>query len=67
LEGNKSLSTGVYTKEGKTSNYTPLLLEFTASREGYHQLSVKLTNETQIPARAFIKVEYEAPVESEKF
>jgi len=66
-QGNKSLSASVHTKEGKTSNYTPLFLEFKTSREGYHQLSAKLITETQTPTRAFIKVEYEAPAESEKF
>ena len=66
-QGNKSRSDGIKTKAGETSNHTPLVMEFNASREGYHQLSAKLANGQRGPTRAYIKVEYEAPAESDKF
>jgi alpha-amylase len=66
-QGNKSHSSGVNTIEGHTSNDTSIVLEFDASREGYHQLCARLTDAAQEPTRAYIKVEYEAPAESIKF
>ena len=52
---------------GAASNTTPLTLEFTAEREGYHQLSARLAAADAAPTRAYVKVEYEAPAKSEKF
>lgn len=43
------------------------MLEFTADREGYHQISARLTEAAETPTRAFVKVEYQAPKESDKF
>jgi hypothetical protein len=38
-----------------------------AECEGYHLLAALLTNAAQAPTRAYVKIEYEAPRESEKF
>jgi alpha-amylase len=66
-QGGRSLVSGVRTKKGKTSNHEPLVLEFDAGREGYHQLSARLTDEAQESTRAYLKVDYEAPAKSDKF
>lgn len=66
-QGKKSWSDGVQRQSGSTSNDSPLVLEFVAEREGYHQISAKLRHRTLAPTRAYLKVEYQAPAESEKF
>lgn len=66
-QGQKSRGDGLVTAEGRTSWDTPLILEFIARREGYHQVAAKLADGGQGATRAYIKVEYEAPAESEKF
>jgi alpha-amylase len=65
--GTKSATSGQHEASGSTSNTAPLTLEFTAEREGYHQLRARLTEANAAPTRAYVKVEYEAPAESEKF
>ena len=65
--GDKSTTSGQNDASGPASNTTPLILEFTAEREGYHQLSARLADADAAPTRAYVKVEYEAPAESEKF
>ena len=50
-----------------TAPLPPLTLEFTAAREGYHQLTARLAEADEVPTRAYVKVEYEAPAESDKF
>jgi alpha-amylase len=65
--GAKSATSGHHDARGAASNTTPLTLEFTAEREGYHQLSARLAAADAAPTRAYVKVEYEAPAESEKF
>ncbi len=66
LDGEKRNIEGYY-KAGQSSHDIPLYHEFETEREGYHQLSAKITDATQAPTRAFIKVEYEAPALSDKF
>ena len=65
--GDKSTTSGQNDASGPASNTTPLILEFTAEREGYHQLSARLADADAAPTRAYVKVEYEAPAESERF
>jgi alpha-amylase len=65
--GAKSNEHGHYEKNATASNSTPVYLEVTAEREGYHQLSARIIDTTQSPTRAYLKVEYEAPATSEKF
>lgn len=64
--GAKSNFEGYY-KAGQTSSDSPLYFEFETDREGYHQLSVKVTEESQSPTRAYLKVDYEAPAISDKY
>ena len=66
LDGEKRNSEGYY-KAGKSSRDIPLYYEFETEREGYHQLSAKITDSAQAPTRAYLKVEYEAPAVSDKF
>jgi alpha-amylase len=65
--GAKSASSGRHDARGAASDTTPLTLEFTAEREGYHQLSARLAAAAAAPTRAYVKVEYEAPAASDKF
>jgi alpha-amylase len=65
--GAKSQQHGLFTITGSASSLTPLSLQFTADREGYHQLSARIADLNQSPTRAYIKVEYEAPAVSDKF
>jgi alpha-amylase len=65
--GAKSTTSGQHDASGPTSNTTPLTLQFTAAREGYHQLSARLTEADETPTRAYVKAEYEAPAASDKF
>ncbi|QGJ71544.1 Cytoplasmic alpha-amylase [Planctomycetales bacterium 10988] len=51
---------------GPADNHSPLYLEFTADREGYYQLQGKLDT-GEASSLAWLKVEYEAPAESDKF
>ncbi|MDJ0816087.1 MAG: DUF1939 domain-containing protein [Desulfobacterales bacterium] len=66
LDGVKSNTEGRY-KTGQSSRDIPLFYEFETDREGYHQLSARITESTQAPTRAYIKVEYEAPAITDKF
>jgi hypothetical protein len=66
LNGEKSNIEG-YFKGGQTSLDMPLYFEFGTDREGYHQLSARITGDNQPPTRAVIQVEYEAPAQSDKF
>jgi alpha-amylase len=65
--GEKSKVSGEKVKKGGSAPTEPLYLEFTASREGYHQLLARLTNKEEKPTRAYLKVEYQAPAKSSKF
>ena len=65
--GARSATSGHRDTSGPTSNTAPLVLTFVAEREGYHQLTARLAQGHEPPTRAYIKVEYEAPAESEKF
>jgi alpha-amylase len=65
--GAKSTTSGEHDASGPASNTTPVTLEFTAEREGYHQLSARLADAGAAPTRAYVKVEYEAPAESDRF
>jgi alpha-amylase len=65
--GAKSDSSGHHDRSGSTSNAEPLVLEFVAEREGYHQLTARLTDADEAPTRAYLKVSYEAPAQSDKF
>jgi alpha-amylase len=65
-DGKKSDTEGLY-RIGQASRDAPLYLEFETDREGYHQLSAKITDITQAPTRTYVKVEYEAPAISNKF
>jgi alpha-amylase len=65
--GAKSNSSGQHEASGPTSNVEPIVLEFNADREGYHQLTARLTDAGEAPTRAYVKVEYEAPRQSDKF
>jgi alpha-amylase len=67
VDGAKSLAHGHYSQAGHASNVMPVYLEFTAEREGYHQLSARIAGDTPSPTRAYIQVEYQAPATSEKF
>lgn len=63
--GGKSTTSGDRGAVGGATNHDPLRLEFVASREGYHQLRARLADPAEQPTRAWVKVEYEAPAESE--
>ena len=65
--GAKSRTSGEHTASGTSSNRDALYLEFTAEREGYHQLSARLADAAQAAIRAYVKVDYEAPATSDKF
>jgi len=65
--GAKSATSGRHDGRGRTSNTGPLVLEFEAEREGYHQLTARLADGDQAPTRAYVKVQYEAPAQSDKF
>jgi hypothetical protein len=65
--GGKSATSGRHDGRGRTSNTGPLVLEFEAEREGYHQLTARLADGDQAPTRAYVKVQYEAPAQSDKF
>jgi hypothetical protein len=67
VNGEKSKVGGEIGKEATASKTNPAFLELTAEREGYYQLSAKLTSSGAKATRAFIKVDYEAPRASEKF
>jgi alpha-amylase len=64
-DGQKSRVDGQQSASGAASRNVPIVLEFVAAREGYHQLSVRLVSGPS--TRAYVKVEYEAPRESSKF
>jgi alpha-amylase len=66
-DGAKSTSEGHHSHMGTASNGSAATLEFQADREGYHQLAVRITNDDQDPTRAYVKVEYQAPPQSDKF
>ncbi len=66
-DGSKSRADSSCSKTGETSNTAPLTYEFTADREGYHQLLAKIGGGDTTPTRAYVKVEYEAPATSDKF
>ena len=66
MNGGKALDQGRHDKQGVTSPDAPLFLEFTSAREGYYQVSARLSQEGS-PVRAYIKVEYESPRTSQKF
>jgi hypothetical protein len=66
-QGKKSQDQGQYSITGETSNDRPLYLEFQTDVEGYHQLAAKITTADQSSTRAYLKVEYAAPVTSNKF
>jgi hypothetical protein len=65
--GAKSTTAAHHDASGPAANAAPLTLEFTAAREGYHQLIGRLAEAAEAPTRAYVKVEYEAPAESGKF
>jgi len=65
--GAKSTVEGDHAAQGPTSNTEPLVLEFTADREGYHQLSARLSDGGEVPTRAYVKAEYQAPKQSNLF
>ena len=65
--GAKSASSGHHDARGPTSNMAPLVLKFEAEREGYHQLTARLADGDQAPTRVYVKVQYEAPAQSDKF
>ncbi len=65
--GRKSRTSGQVNHIGTASADTPLQLVFTAVREGYHQLSLRLTGAPQPSSRAYVKVEYTAPRTSALF
>ncbi len=64
--GQKASDQGSHDADGPASNQSPLYLEFTADREGYYQLRGRLDDD-EAPSRAWFKIEYEAPAESDKF
>jgi len=67
MKGAKRNDQGQHQKEGPAANNLPVTLEFTADREGYHQLSARIIDDSQSPTQAYLKVEYEAPATSTKF
>ncbi len=67
MRGNKSNDQGQQQKQGRASSSTPLVLEFNANREGYHQLAARIANSDQACTQGYIRVEYKAPAISDKF
>lgn len=65
-DGAKRLDQGAFTGDGDAGPNTPLILEFTADREGYHQLTAEGLDGSSC-TRAYLKAEYQAPRESDKF
>jgi hypothetical protein len=65
--GQKSTTAGHYDANGPACNTLPLTLEFTAAREGYHQLIARFAEAAEAPTRAYIEVGQDAPAESERF
>lgn len=66
-EGAKSTGEGSDGTTGIASNHEPVSAEFSAAPEGYYQLAARLVGEAQMPTRAYIKVDYQAPRNSDKF
>ncbi len=64
--GRKSRAHGRRTRTGRADRTAPLVLDFTAREEGYHQLAARLAAGTA-PVRGYVKVEYQAPRVSDKF
>jgi hypothetical protein len=64
--GRKSRTHGRRTRTGRADGTAPLVLDFTAREEGYHQLAARLAAGTA-PVRGYVKVEYQAPRVSDKF
>lgn len=65
-DGAKRDNQGGHQNDGQAGPQTPLVLEFIADREGYHQLRAQ-----GLPGgactRAYLKADYQAPRESDKF
>jgi alpha-amylase len=64
--GQKATDQGAIERTGTASATEPLVFEFTAEREGYHQLSAKL-HDSGTSVRGYLKVEYEAPATTDKY
>ncbi len=65
--GAKSRTAGQFASSGAASTDRALYMDFTTDREGYYQVSARLTESMQAPTKAYVKVEYEAPPASDKF
>ena len=65
-DGAKSRAQGRHSRTGSANGTTPLILEFTTSEEGYHELTARLTA-NGAPVRGYLKVEYQASPTSDKF
>jgi alpha-amylase len=66
-DGSKASDQGQHDAGGTAAPHAPLTLEFTAPREGYYQLTAKLTEDGDLSRRTYLIVEYEAPPWSTKF
>lgn len=65
--GSRSDQNGHHEQSGAASNTSAATLQFTADREGYHQIRVRITDASQQPTRAYVKVDYAAPATSDRF
>jgi hypothetical protein len=64
--GQKAIGEGAIERTGNSSAAQPLILEFTANREGYYQLTAKL-HASGSAVRGYLKVEYDGPRVTQKF
>jgi len=63
LTGLKSTTSGNYSASGNA----PLVLTFHTAREGYHLIHARLTDANAAPVKAYIKVNYTGPGDSNLF
>lgn len=64
--GQKSRAHGQHARIGHADGSMPIVLEFTASEEGYYQLCARLAGGER-SVRGYLKVEYQAPPRSDRF
>jgi alpha-amylase len=64
LDGKKSSTDGAEASGGNATNVDPLFFHFRTDREGFHQINARL-NQAGTPAvRAYVKVDYIAPAQT---
>ena len=65
--GQKKRDQGLFEQNGDANIRSPLCVDFTTDREGYHQLAASGLTAGDTAARGYLKVAYQAPPVSTKF